>query len=429
MEYCRRCAYPANARPTIILDEEGICSGCRYHESRSGIDWEERKQLFTELVNKAKEEAKAKGNIYDCIIPVSGGKDSHFQVWLLREKYGMKPLLVAYNHTFNTHAGLRNLENLVIRSGCDLIRFTTSLRTAKKLSRFMLKRIGDLTWHYHAGIMTFPIQAAVHYNIPFIFWGEEGFSELTGMFRLEDFVEFKKWTRKEHDMRGIEPEELVKDPGNDIEWSDVAPFIYPSDEAIDKLNLRGIYISNYFEWEAKRQTEIVMQEYGFAPVTYAKDRSFVQYSKIDDHANDIHDYLKFLKFGYGRATDEVSYEIRRGRMTREEGVEIVDRLDHIEPSVLDEYLKFLEMTREEFFGLVENMRDSAIWEKKDGQWEMQDSIVNHAHDDGIEAARVTQSSDRVFSEKNRQLYYNKNIPPQESGDPRLDTFDRKFKVL
>ena len=230
-------------------------------------------------------------------------------------------------------------------------------------------------------------------------------------------------------MRGIEPEELVKDPGNDIEWSDVAPFIYPSDEAIDKLNLRGIYISNYFEWEAKRQTEIVMQEYGFAPVTYAKDRSFVQYSKIDDHANDIHDYLKFLKFGYGRATDEVSYEIRRGRMTREEGVEIVDRLDHIEPSVLDEYLKFLEMTREEFFGLVENMRDSAIWEKKDGQWEMQDSIVNHAHDDGIEAARVTQSSDRVFSEKNRQLYYNKNIPPQESGDPWLDTFDRKFKVL
>lgn len=429
MEYCKRCAYPENARPTIIFDDDGICSGCRYHESRSTIDWSAREKLFSSLVLQAKDEARARGNIYDCVVPVSGGNDSHFQVWLLREKYGMNPLLVAYNHTFNTHAGLRNLENLSIRSGCDLLRFTTSLESAKKLSRYMLKRIGDLTWHYHAGIMTFPIQAAVKYQIPFIFWGEEGFSELTGMFRLEDFVEFKKWTRKEHDMRGIEPEDLVNDPTNDIEWRDVAPFIYPPDEAIESLNLRGIYISNYFDWEAKRQSQTVMEAWDFAGVTYAKDRSFVQYSKIDDHANDVHDYLKYLKFGYGRATDEVSYEIRQGRMTREEGIEVVKRLDHVEPKVLKTYLEFFGMSREDFFDLVDNMRDPSIWIKQDDEWRVLDSISNHINDEGVEEARLPQNSDRVFAPANRQLYYNPKNPPLPTGDARLDFFDQNFKVL
>lgn len=421
--------YPENAKPTILIDDDGICSGCRYHESRDTIDWDEREKLFANLVAEAKAEAKKRGNIYDCIVPVSGGKDSTFQVWLLKEKYGMNPLLVAYNHTFNTNAGLKNLENLVIKSGCDLVRFSSNLKSAKKLSKYMLKKIGDLTWHYHAGIMTFPIQTAVKYQIPFIFWGEEGFSELTGMFRLEDFVEFKKWTRKEHDMRGFEPVDLVNDPTNDIEWNDVAPYIYPTDEEIERLNVRGIYVSNYFEWEAKKQTELVIDTYGFSPVSYKKDRSFVQYSKIDDHANDIHDYLKYLKFGYGRATDEASYEIRRGRMTREEGAELVRDRDHVTPKVLDSYLEWFDMSKEEFYGLVENMRDPAIWEKIDGEWVAQDSIINHVDEEGVAEARVPQSEDRVYSEANRHLYYNEENPPEPQGDPRLDQFDLKFKVL
>jgi len=429
VNYCKRCMYPENSRPTIIFDDEGICSGCRYHESRSRVDWVEREKMFAALVEEVKAEREKRGNIYDCIVPVSGGKDSCYQVWLMKEKYGLNPLLVAYNHCFNTEGGLRNLENLVEKSGCNLIRYTLNLKSAIKLARYMLKKVGDLTWHYHAGIMTFPIQTAVKYQIPFIFWGEEGFSELTGMFQLDDFVEFKKWTRKEHDMRGFEPEDLVNDPDSDIEWNDISAFIYPSDEEIADLDLRGIYVSNYFEWDAKKQTELVMREYDFKGVTYEKGRSFVQYSKIDDHANDMHDYLKYLKFGYGRSTDEASYEIRHGRMTREEGAAIVERLDAFEPYAMEEYLKLMDMSREEFFNLIEDARDLGIWENVNDEWVAKDSVINHVNEEGVEEARVDQSSDRTFSEENRQMYFNRELPPEPTGDPRLDVRKDVFKTL
>src|SRR3989339_465920 len=170
MRYCARCFYPENAKPTIIFDEEGVCSGCRYHESRGKleIDWSEREKMFEQIVEQAGKMRKARGNSHDCIIPVSGGKDSHFQVWLLKKKYGLNPLLVTFNHAYNSPAGLRNLENLVERSGCDHVRYTAGLDSVRRVSRYMLETVGDLTWHYHAGIRTFPFQVAVQYNIPLI---------------------------------------------------------------------------------------------------------------------------------------------------------------------------------------------------------------------------------------------------------------------
>lgn len=121
MRYCARCLYPENAKPTIIFDEQGICSGCRYHESRSKleIDWDERWEMLEELAEDAKRMAKERNNAHDCIIPVSGGKDSHYQAWLLREKLGLNPLLVTFNHGLNTPAGVANLENMVKKSGFD----------------------------------------------------------------------------------------------------------------------------------------------------------------------------------------------------------------------------------------------------------------------------------------------------------------------
>ncbi len=211
MHYCARCLYPANAKPTIILDDEGVCSGCRYHESRATleIDWPERRRMFEQILEQARRERGKRGNSHDCIIPVSGGKDSHYQVWLLKEKYGLDPLLVTFNHVYNTPAGVRNLRNLVSKSGCDLVRYTAGVDAVRRISRHMLETVGDLTWHYHAGIRTFPFQIAVKYNIPLIVWGEHGFAELTGLVNLQDFAEFTRWTRKEHDMRGVEATDLI----------------------------------------------------------------------------------------------------------------------------------------------------------------------------------------------------------------------------
>lgn len=392
MEYCKRCVYPANARPGIILDEEGVCSGCRLIESRAEIDWAEREMMLNEIFAETKAEARRRGNPYDCIIPVSGGKDSTFQTWVVKMKHGLNPLLVSYNHSFNTPLGIRNLTNLIERLDCNLLRYTTAPGAAKRIAKYMLKKVGDLTWHYHAGITTFPMQAAVQLNIPLVVWGEEGFSELVGMHNQDDFVEFTKKKRQEHLMRGFEPEDLLNEPDCPLTEYDLAPFFYPSDERLEEVGVRGIYLSNFVPWNARKQTEFVIEELGFE-TAQSRERTFNIYDKLDDvHANGAHDYLKYLKFGYGRATDDASTEIRHGRMTREMGIELVAKHDHVRPSDLDIFLKAVDMTEEEFEALIEPMRDPAIWARDEqGRWYTKDGVVNHVNDPGVDQVRLPLS--------------------------------------
>jgi N-acetyl sugar amidotransferase len=429
MEYCARCLYPANAKPTIIFDDEGVCSGCRYHESRAKVEigWSERQAMLADILEEAKAIARQRGSAHECIVPVSGGKDSHFQTWVLKKKYGLNPLLVHFSHVYNAPSGIRNLSNLAERSGCDLITYHAGVDSVRKISRYMLEKVGDLTWHYHAGIRTLPFQIAVQRNIPLIVWGEHGFAELTGLVSLEDFVEYTKWSRKEHDMRGIEARELVGHNG--ITERDIAPYVFPEDEDIERTEVRGIYMSNFFDWDAKRQAEAMIERWGFGAVTYERERTFNLYAKIDDHANDVHDYLKYLKFGYGRATDDASMEIRHGRMSREEGIEMVKRYDAREPSSLSYYCAFLGITVGQFYGLVEPMRDPQIWEKDGAGWKPKDSVDRHAIGPREDAARVTPSNDRTLDEKNRHLYFNSGHPPKPTGEPALDEKPMKFKVL
>jgi N-acetyl sugar amidotransferase len=429
MRYCARCLYPENARPTIIFDDAGVCSGCRYHESRQKLEvnWEDRLKMLEQILGEAKAMARTRGNSHDCIVPVSGGKDSHFQVWLLKKKYGMNPLLVTFNHIYNSPGGVRNLSNLVEKSGCDLVRYTAGVDAVRRVSRYMLQTVGDLTWHYHAGIRTVPFQVAVHYNIPLIVWGEHGFAELTGIVSLEDFVEFTRWTRKEHDMRGYEPSDIVGKGG--ITLGDVRPYIYPSDEEIERCEVRGIYLSNFVDWNAKAHAELMIREWDFSPVTYERDRTFNLYAKIEDHANDVHDYLKYLKFGYGRGTDDASMEIRHGRMTREEGLEAVRHYDAREPSSLEFYCEFLGITRGQFYDLVENMRDAKIWSKSGTEWRVTDAAWKHEIGKAENEHRPKPSDDRTFADANRHLYFNPRKPPSKTGDPAVDVMPKRFKVL
>ena len=393
MDYCKRCCYPANARPGIIFDDEGVCSGCRLVESRTDIDWTTREDSLTKLLDDYKARQRETNNPYDCIVPVSGGKDSTYQTWLVKEKLGLNPLLVSYNHTFNTPLGLRNLSNLIERLDCNLVRYTTAPGSAKRIAKYMLGKVGDLTWHYHAGIMTFPIKAAVMFKVPLIVWGEEGFSELVGMHNQDDYVEFTKKKRQEHSMRGFEPEDLLEEADCSLTSYDLAPFFYPSDEEIEEVGVRGIYLSNYISWNARTQTEFILEHLGFE-TAQERERTFNIYDKLDDvHANGFHDYLKYLKFGYGRATDDASTEIRHGRMTREQGIELVAKHDSVRPSDMDIFLRAVDMTEDEVMDMVEPMRDPRVWKKgSDGGWSVRDSIANHVDDQGVDAVRLPLKS-------------------------------------
>ena len=404
MQYCTRCVYPANARPGIIFDEQGVCSGCRLIESRPSINWDGRREMLHELLSEYKAAQRAKGNPYDCIVPVSGGKDSTYQVWLMRTKFDMNPLLVSYNHTFNTPLGVRNLTNLVDKMDCNLIHFTTSPGAARRLSKFMLEKVGDVTWHYHAGIMTFPIKASVMYDVPLIVWGEEGFSELTGMHNQDDFVEFTKKKRQEHSMRGFEPEDLLEDPNCPVTAYDLQPFFYPSDEELERVGSRGIYLSNYISWNARKQTEFIIDELGFE-TAQERDRTFNLYDKLDDiHANGLHDYLKFLKFGYGRATDDASTEIRHARMTREEGIRMVMKHDSVRPRDMDIFLNNTGIKEAELLKMIEPMRDLTIWQKNGDEWSRKDTPDNHINDEFVEEVKLPLKTNiRPFTSSEEKL--------------------------
>ncbi|NNE83126.1 MAG: N-acetyl sugar amidotransferase [Alphaproteobacteria bacterium] len=393
MDYCKRCVYPENSKPGIIFDDEGICSGCRSFERKTisidNADWDSRERKFKEILFDHRDTQRRKQNPYDCIIPVSGGKDSTWQVYVIREKYKLNPLLVTYNHTFNTPLGIRNLTNLVSRLDCNLIRYTTAPGSAKRIAKYMLKTVGDVTWHYHAGIMTFPITAAIQYDVPLILWGEEGFSELVGMHNLDDYVEFTKKKRQEHSMRGFEPEDLLQRENCELTRYDLAPFFYPTDQQLENVGVRGIYMANYIRWDGRKQAEFVIDNFGFE-TGRDRERTFNTYAKLEDiHANGLHDWLKYLKFGYGRATDDASNEIRHGRMSRNDGIEMVKKYDHVRPSDVDVFLDAVDMTEPELMAMIESMRDPQIWRKdKFGEWKTIDNVANHINDDGVDHARI-----------------------------------------
>ncbi len=416
MRYCAKCLYPENAKPTIIIDEDGICSGCRYHESRMAlkIDWDERWHMLVSLCEQAKSDARQRGNKYDCIIPVSGGKDSHYQVWLLTRKLGMKPLLVHFNHAYNTVVGKKNLRNLVEKSGCDLEECNYPLESACKLSRLMLEKVGDLTWHYHAGIKTYPIQVAVEKNIPLIVWGEHGFAELTGIVSLHNFVEFTRWSRKEHDMRGIEPEVLLGENG--ITENDIKPFVYPDDNQIEQCDLVGIYLSNFIYWDANKQAEEMINEWEFNTLNSKRGRTFNLFSKIEDHANEVHDYLKYLKFGYGRTTDDASYEIRHGRLTRSQGIALVKEYDGNEPKSLDMYCGFMGISKEDFYEMINPLRDDSAWVCDDGEWVLKDPIFEKEPFSNPYTDTAADNSSNAMSKQQAKLYWNSFSKSDENSN-------------
>lgn len=195
-------------------------------------------------------------------------------------------------------------------------------------------------------------------------------------------------------MRGFEPEDLLEEPDCPLSEYDLAPFFYPSEEDLERVGVRGVYLSNFMSWNGRKQTEFLIENLGFE-TAQKRERTFNLYDKLDDiHANGLHDYLKYLKFGYGRATDDASTEIRHGRMTREQGIEMVMKHDHVRPSDADVFLEAVGMAENELLRIVEPMRDPAIWARDaSGRWAAKDNVGNHVRDPRAAKVRLPLASE------------------------------------
>ena len=361
MERCRNCLMPST-KPGLILDKDGICQACHHAEARTKTDYVGR---FNELKRLCDEYRRDDG-YYDSIIAVSGGKDSHSQVYVFKELLGMNPLLVTVGDPFTkTRAGLHNIKNICEVFNCDLISAQLSPNLVRKMVRIAFEEFGSPTWPIDRAIYCFPIRMAINMNIPLVVYGENVSWEYGGVQQKETYsakeqidndvakkIDFELWHEN-----GITDKELNL-------------FKYPSEEDLKKANLKPIYLSYFIPWDGYRNYQIA-KKYGFRDLTHEWRREgyIDDYDQIDSIAYLINVWMKYPKFGFARATDVVGYWIRSGRITREKGIKLIREHDHkLDQRILQDFLEFTGYSHKEFWGIVEKFWNQDIFTKTDCGW-------------------------------------------------------------
>ena len=375
VSWCAKCLYPTISAAPIEVDEDGVCTGCRQAEFKLRIpksEWDRRKENLREVLeqNRSKD-----GSRHDCVIAVSGGKDSWYQVHVICREMGFNPLLVTYDGNNWTPAGWRNLLRMKEVFNCDHIIYSPSVDVLKKLNRLGFTVMGDMNWQGHVGITTVPVRIAVQHRIPLVIWGEHGYLDIGGQFSMDDYPEMSYRNRLEHFGRGFEWNFFVGREG--LTAQDMISWRYPPDSEILDLELRGIYLGNYVYWEANDHAQLMIEEYGFEIHDKPFERTYRRISNLDDmHENGIHDYLKYIKFGYGRGTDHVSKDIRAGKLTREQGIRFIRQYDHVKSSDLYRWLDYVGMTEDEFDRIADTFRDPRVWWRENGEWRREEIPVS-----------------------------------------------------
>ena len=355
---CQRCLYTTQHALGLVVDEAGICSGCRIHEEKNRLDFDERWRRLEKLVEPYRSNS---GTNYDCIVPVTGAQDSHYIVHLVKERLGLNPLLVTYNKYFNTPLGIRNLANLRIKFDCDILIQNVNPVSVKSITRTTLRMFGSIYWPCLAGQTVFPVQTAVRYQVPLIIWGAHQGLEQVGMFSHEHEVEMTRRYRRDHDLMGYEADDLLS-IFDTLREEDVWQYRYPDDADLEAVGVRGIYLGNYVRWDPKAQHERMVATHGYEGAPFP--RTFDTYDYVDCYNYmDLHDHLKQVKHGYSKVTDHACREIRHGRLTREQGLALVQEYG-------DAPLRFLHLF-EEWLGvesgglkfIIDQHRNPAIWEE------------------------------------------------------------------
>lgn len=356
MKYCKKCLYPTT-KPQLQFDERGICSACNNHKLKDEVDWGKKKADLLHIFDKYKSKD---GSKYDCIIPVSGGKDSTFQTYTIKETFGLNPLAVNFHPHDQTEIGRKNLENLK-QLGVDCIEFSANPLVYSKLAKFGLVELGDFQWPEHIGIFTIPVQVAVRYKIPLIIWGENPQLEYGQPTNIDtDTILDREWNEKNggYFLDKIKPKDMTK---YGFKTKELIPYIYPSDDDIRQIGVTGIFLGSYVKWDLFKQLDFV-KELGFSENDEVKEGTYDKWENLDVYFTVFHDYFKFLKYGFGRTTDHASIEIRYERITREQGIELVKKYEgKIPRKYLDKFLKSADISEQEFHDICDKFTNKEIF--------------------------------------------------------------------
>lgn len=359
LKYCVRCVMP-HTKPDLHIDDDGVCNACRAYEQRKQVDWLQRREDLLGVLAPYRRH----GTNWDCIVPVSGGKDSTYQVVRMLQ-IGLNPLCVTSTTCDLSDIGRKNIENIK-HLGVDYVEFSPNPIVRAKLNRIGLTEVGDISWPEHVGIFTIPVRAAVQFNVPLIVWGENSQNEYGGpAAAAQDNVLTRRWLEEFGGLLGLRVSDLSETYG--IESRHLLPYQYPSDEELKRVGVSGLFLGYYLPWDGLSNA-LISQANGFTSFDRAVEGSMVNYENLDNHQTGIHDYFKFLKFGFSRATDIACLHVRRDRISRQDALDIVRKRDGRFPwsylgKPLADILEPLDLSVDEFIGICDRFTNKKIFRR------------------------------------------------------------------
>ena len=366
LRYCIKCILP-DTRPNIQFDDQGNCN-CATAEKKAMVDWEDREKQFASLVK----ETIAKKRPYDCLIPVSGGKDSTWQVIKALE-YGLKPLCVTWRTPARNSLGEQNLRNL-IDQGVEHIDFSINPKVERSFTLKAFERLGSPVIPMHMALHAIPLQIAVNFRIPLILWGENSAYEYGGEDEALKGVRLTHdWLKKYGVTNGTSAEDWLD---ADLTEKDLTPYYWPSDEQQQEADVNAVFLGHYFQWDPHMTFEVA-KAHGFKADVKAKT-GYYAFADIDDEfLITIHHWMKWYKFGFTRLWDNLSLEIRAGRMSRDEAVKIVRESGEEYPrEEIEKFCEYTQISVERFEQIVKKFRNTEIWETTDqGNWRLRDFLI------------------------------------------------------
>lgn len=376
--FCKKCV-TSNQRPRVIFDSEGICSGCRNSEFyKNNIDWNQREEELCKLLDQH----RSFDGSWDVVVPSSGGKDSAFVAHQLKYKYGMNPLTVTWSPLIYTNIGFKNFQSLR-DSGFSNILSSPNGKLHRELARLSFEEFGDAFHVFVLGQVSFAFHIAIKFNIRLVMFGENGEAEYVGnpeavnkpYIPSEDFTKlyFKGSTLDELVEYGLKNKRYFS---KDIKKSDLDFYKPPSPKDLKNANINGKYFFGYFKkWSPQENFFYAAEHTGFKPNTERTEGTYSKYASIDDKLDGMHYYMKYIKFGFGRTTDDASQEVRDGRITREEAISLVKRYDGEFPEkYFHDFLDYLGISNVEFWENVDKWRPPHLWTKVSNTWKLKKTI-------------------------------------------------------
>jgi N-acetyl sugar amidotransferase len=368
--FCKRCVL-SNQRPRLKFNDEGICSACLFSEFKKSIDWDKRNREITELCDLH----RSNDGSWDVIVPGSGGKDSAYVTHRLKKDFGMHPLTVTWAPSIPTEIGLSNFYNF-IQSGYDNIQGSPNGKIHRKLSKITFTEFGDNFLPFIYGQLYFPYRIANQFNIPLIFFGEDGDVEYGGSIERYDqpIIDFEYSVQTK--LSDHSPESWVN---FGIDKESLNFYLPPEISEIKSKKIQAHYFSYYENWSPEKHYEIAKQFCGFQPDPDPRSEgTYTNYASLDDKSDGFHYYMAFIKFGIGRATSDAAHQIRDGIISRDEGVEFVQKYDNEFPAkYLPEFLEYMDMDEATLYSVIDKFRTPLIWEHQNGDWKLRHQVTKN----------------------------------------------------